>query len=175
MKRNLLITGILALSLFFIGCESKVPNAKAIEISSGVVTLAIKIGEKLKDSEFKDQFNKTHKILPTTKKVIIVCKKSTGHLVKEYLNKKPVDYLTKRNIQFIADVSKMPSFIYKMVALPDLQKHKYPILVIIDEEVGKIYKNEKNQEMVMILHIDNLVVKKVKFIANEADLIKEID
>ena len=175
MKKNLLIGGVLAIGLLLTGCNSKVKDAKAVEITSGVVTQDIRIGEKLKDIEIKDQFDKKHKILPTTKKIIIVCKKSTGHLVKEYLNKKPLDYLAKRNIQFIADVSKMPSFIYKMVALPDLQEHKYPIMVILDEKIGAKYKNEQYQEMVMVVHIDNLTVKNVKFIANEKDLIKEID
>ena len=177
MKKNLIIAGILSSMLIFSGCSGKndLKDVKAITIDKGMISKEIKIGSAMKIFTLKDQFDKKHKLSLTTKKLIFVATKATGHLTKGYLNKKPLDYLTKRDILFVADVSKMPSIIYKMFALPDLQKHKYPILIIEDEEIGKAYKSQKNFDKVMIVTLDNLVAKSVQYVTNEADLKKAID
>ncbi len=177
MKKNLIIAGILSSMLLLSGCSGKndLKDVKEITVDKGVVSKEIKIGSAMKAFTFKDQFDKEHKLLPTTKSLIFVATKATGHLVKEYLNNQPVDYLSKRDSFLVADVSKMPSVIYKMFALPDLKKNKYPILIIEDEELGKGYKNEKNFDKVMIVSLDNLVVTGVKYLTNKTDLVKAID
>ena len=175
MKKNFIITGILSSMLLLSGCSGKndLKDVKAITIDKGEVSKEIKIGSAMKIFTLKDQFDKKHKLLPSTKKLIFVATKATGHLVKGYLNKKPIDYLQKRDTLFVADVSKMPSIIYKMFALPDLQKHKYPILIIEDEKIGKEYKSKNNSDKVMIVTLDNLIVKSVEYITNKTDLINQ--
>jgi len=110
-----------------------------------------------------------------TKKVIFVFTKATGHLVKSYLKQQEDTYLQNRNIDFIADVSGMPSIIYKMFALPDFKKSNYKVLLIQDEKKSALFRNDKQLDAVMIITLDNKIVKDVKFITNEKDLIKSID
>lgn len=123
---------------------------------------------------FKDQFDKPHSLSADTKNIIFVFKKASGHSVKEFLDTKPLDYLSSKNTIFVADVSKMPSLIREYIALPDLRKHKYPILLIFDEEISKNYVKEKDIEKIMVVNLENLEVTGVTFLCSETDLENEI-
>jgi hypothetical protein len=69
----------------------------------------------------------------------------------------------------------MPSIIAKMFAIPDMQESKYPILLIKEEDNALRFRNEEQKDTVMIITLDNKIVKNVKFITNEIDLKKAID
>ena len=167
---------ILATGLLFGGCGKKELEDKAqVIVNSGVVSQGIIIGKELDAYTFNDQFDKKHSLTSDIKKVIFVFTKPTGHLMRVYLGTKDINYLGSRNIDFIADVSGMPSLIFKMFALPDLKESKYPIMIIKDKEKSKRFRNDKQKDSVMIISLENKIVKSVKFVTNEADLIKEID
>jgi len=175
MKYNILGL-ILATGLLFGGCSKKEIEDKAqVVVNSGVVSQGITIGKELATYTFSDQFDKKHSLTSDIKKVIFVFTKPTGHLMRVYLGTKDINYLDSRNIDFIADVSGMPSLIFKMFALPDLKDSKYPIMIIKDKEKSKRFRNDKQKDSVMIISLENKIVKSVKFVTNEADLIKEID
>jgi hypothetical protein len=175
MKKNILTAAILTALFTFSGCGNKevTPHEK-VTIEKGEIAPAIVIGKELK-VELNDQFDKPHTIKDDTKKVIFVFTKATGHLVKEYFNTKPLDYMEKNHIQFIADVSPMPKVILEYIALKDLKKHKYPIMLIRDEKIAPNYKNNANSEAIMIVDLDNQKVTGVKFVSNIEDFKNEIE
>jgi len=174
MKLKLMAT-IFASVLVISGCSSKVEEKPVVEVEKGSVAPAIEIGKKFEPGILKDQFDKEGTVDKSSKKVIMVFAKSTGHLVKEFLNTKPENYLNEHKVIFIADVSKMPSMIFKYAALPDLQKHKYPIYLILDESISQKFKNDKYKDYVMVIDLDNSVVKEVEFVTTAKDLEEAID
>ncbi len=175
MKNNILVIMLLTISILFVGCSSKLEEKEQVTITSGKVSDGVIVGKKLQDYTFSDQFDKSHSLTNKTKKVIFVFTKSTGHLVKAYLKKQDDQYLQKRNIDFIADVSGMPSIIYKMFALPDFKKSNYKVLLIQDEKKSAVFRDDKHKDSVMIISLDNKVVKNVKFITTQKDLINSIN
>ena len=68
---------------------------------------AIHINDDMSNFSHLDQFNNIHKVSSNTKKMIFAFTKSTGHMIKEFLTNKNDDYLTSKNIMYIADVSSM--------------------------------------------------------------------
>jgi len=146
---------------------------KSVKGNEGVKEL--KIGEKLAPFTLKDQFDKLHTLSESTKKIIFVFKKDTGHLVRNYLNQQKDNYLQKRDILFVADISKMPAMIREYIAMPDLRKRKYPVLIVYNQELAAKFKNEKEQNKIMIVELDHFIVKNIKFITTEEELKKEID
>ncbi len=131
MTKYSIIGLILTTGLLFGGCSDKeLKDKKQVIINSGIVSQGIVIGKELASYTFKDQFDKDHSLTADVKKVIFVFTKATGHIMRVYLGTKDVNYLRSRNIDFIADVSGMPSIIFKMFALPDLKESKYPIMII---------------------------------------------
>lgn len=167
MKKYLLVINI-SMLLLFAGCSGKKEDNKDTKPP-------IQMGKKIDIFTFKDQFDKLRSVTEKTKKIIFVFTKETGHTTKEFLNQKPVDYLEKKDIIFVADVSPMPSLIREYFALPDLRKHQYPILLIYDEKVASKYKFEKEYKKIMIVDLDKLVIKDIKFLTTEEELKKEID
>ena len=166
----------LAITILLGGCGNKeLEDKKAVTISQGTVSKGIIVGKELASYTFEDQFDKKHTLTNQVKKVIFVFTKPTGHLMRVYLGTKKIDYLAKRHIDFIADVSGMPSMIFKMFALPDFKESKYPIMIIKDKTKSQRFRNEEQKNSVMIISLDNKIVKSVKFVTNEQDLIKEID
>lgn len=176
MKINILSATILAVTLALSGCGSKeVKDHAKVTIDDGKVTEKISIGSNIGSLEVTDQFDKPHKIEESTKKVIFVFTKATGHLVKQFFNTQSEDFMQKRDIQFVADVSPMPSLILEYAALPDLKKNKYPIMLIRDEKIAPNFKNEANSEAIMIVNLDKLKVTNVKFVSNINDFQNEIE
>ncbi|MCK5293582.1 MAG: hypothetical protein KAJ49_02940, partial [Arcobacteraceae bacterium] len=123
--RKILIYGLVIIGLLFTGCSNKE--------NTNVVAEAkfedIKIGNKLADFTLDDQFDKKHSLTNKTKKILFAFSKPTGHIMKVYMGVRPVDYLTSRDILFVADVSGMPKVIFNMFALADMKESKYPMLL----------------------------------------------
>lgn len=161
--------------LFIGGCSNKVEEKPVIEIKEGRVAPAVEVGKPFVSGTLKDQFDREGQVTEDTEKVIMVFSKSTGHLVKEFLNTKPNDYLDKEHVVFIADVSGMPSMILKYVALPDLQKHKYSIFLIRDAKESKKFRNDKYKEYIMVVDLDDGRIEEVKFVTTAKDLEEAID
>jgi len=175
MKLNILSATALALTLALTGCGSKkVVDHEKVTIEKGQIAPKIVVGSNM-DLALNDQFDKAHKIEESTKKVIFVFTKATGHLVKQFFNTQSEDFMQKRDIKFVADVSPMPSLILEYAALPDLKKHKYPIMLIRDEKIAPNYKNDANSEAIMIVNLDKLKVTNVKFVSNINDFQNEIE
>jgi len=173
MKR--LILGFVTVSLLLSGCGDKLESKEKVTLNSGTISKGIIIGQKLEDFTFNDQFDKPVSLTNSTKKVMFAFSKPTGHLIKMYMSDKKPDYLTSRDIIFIADISGMPSIIAKMFAIPDMQESKYPILLIKEKERAMRFRNENHKNEVMIITLKNKIVQNVKFISNEKDLKIEID
>jgi hypothetical protein len=175
MIKKTLFIALTGAVLLFAGCSNKVEEKPVETITSGKVAPAIEIGKPFESGLLKDQFGREGRVTPDTEKVILVFAKSTGHLVKEYLNKKPDDFLAKKHVVFIADVSGMPSMILKFIALPDLQKHKYPIYLIRDEAQSQKFKAPKHTDQIMVVDLKGGDVEAVAFVTTEKDLDKAID
>lgn len=174
ISQKILMSTLLIIGIVTNGCSNKVEKKPKTEVLNGKVSQNIEIGKQLADFSFKNQFDKEVSLKSTTKKIIFVFTKPTGHLVKQYLSSKAKGFLEKRDIIFIADVSGMPSIIFKMFALPDFQKSSYSVLLIKDKEKSKRFRNEAHKDEVMIISLDNKKVKSVKFISTEKDLKEEI-
>lgn len=176
IKKSIAALAMTASMIVFTGCGSKeIVEHEKVTITSGEVAAKIAIGSNLDSLNLKDQFDKNGTINTNTKKAVFAFTKPTGHLVIEYINTQSEDFLTKNNIQVIADVSRMPSLIRNYVVLQDLQKSKYQILMFLDEAVSANYRNSKNGDSVMIVDLDNLKVTGVTFVSNLADFKKEIE
>ena len=124
---------------------------------------AIQINDDMSSFSHPDQFDKIHTVTSDTKQMIFAFKKASGHSLKEFLTTKPDDYLTSKNIMNIADVSAMPTII-QWFALPSLKDYKFPIVVLNDDELSeKFKKDEKNIEKIIVLILENKIVKDIKY------------
>jgi hypothetical protein len=170
MKKPRIITILIFFLLTLNGYSSVVNNRDIVVVDSGKISDGIIVGKKLLNYIFKNQFDKKYRLSDDVKKVIFVFTKSTGNLTKGYFKKQKKGYLLKKNINYIVDISKMPSLIYRLFALPDFKKQDYSIMIMEDENISKNFKSERYEDYIMVLFLDKKIVKKVVFVNNEKDL-----
>ncbi|MEA3497924.1 MAG: hypothetical protein U9R16_02580 [Campylobacterota bacterium] len=142
-------------------------------VISSLAFSSVVVNQPIKNFNLPDQFGNIHKIKNSTTKVIFAFKKASGHTVKDFVATKDADYLSKRDILFVADVSAMPSFI-KFFVLP-ITGYDYPIVTLDNDELSDYYKNKGNEEKIMVVILNNMNVVDIKYIENVSDLQKEIE
>lgn len=172
MKKVILaVVGVLVLVVGYAYLSTK--GDKSVKGNESFPKIAVE--ETLTPFTLKDQFSKLHSLSAQTKKVIFVFKKDSGHVVRGYLNQQKDDYLQSRDILFVADISKMPAMIREYVAMPDLRERDYPVLIVYNQDLANKFKNEKEQEKIMVADIDNFQVKAIRFVNTEVELAELID
>jgi len=169
--KKILYIFIAATVFIFNGCgDKKVDNPNIQNISS--LTNEITVGKKLQNITLNDQFDKPVSLISKTKKIVFVFKKASGHTARGLLDSKPDDYLLNKNVAFIADISGMPSIIASMFAIPDFKKHKYPVMLIKDEDAAKKYKNEKYEDYITIVGLNNFKITSITLVSTATQLEK---
>lgn len=142
----------------------------AMEIEN--LSAKLQVGKTLEGVTLNDQFDKKQTVSKDTKKVIFAFNKDKGHLVNGYLSKREKEYLQSNKIVFIADISKMPSIIAYLFAIPNLKEYGYPIMLIEDEEVSSHYQNKEYRDYVAIVELKDLTIESITLIQTEDELIK---
>ncbi len=130
------------------------------------------VNQPIKVFNLLDQFGTEQTISKSTKKLLFVFKKDSGHLLKAHFATKPKDYLESKNSLFIADVSAMPSFI-KFFVLP-ITGYDYSIVTLDNDELSAYYKNEQEVEKIMVVSLDNLMVTDIKYISTIDEVENEL-
>jgi len=160
MKKIVLI---LLFTLAFVGCSEE-----KIAVEPKIV-----IGKSLESMKLKDQFGELKTIHSDTKKVIFAFSKNTGHMCNDFFNTKEPTFLTDNHVIFVADVSSAPSLIRSMFIIPGLKDFKHTVLVIEDKTVSINYKHADKAEDIMVVYLDNFIIKNIKYISNKEALAKE--
>jgi len=118
----------------------------------------------LKDSivsiTIQNQFEKDYIIDAKTKRLIVSFEKDISENLNAYLASKEPDLLKQKDTLFIANISKMPSIIASLFAIPKMQKYKYDILLISDEDDDRFVSQEGK---VTVYEIKNGIIKKIDF------------
>ncbi len=154
---------IMIFALAFIGCSDE-----KIKVEPKAV-----VGKSLQSLKLKDQFGQDKSIHSDTKKVIFAFSKDMGHLSNDFFNSKEPTFLAENHTVFVADVSSAPSLIRSMFIMPGLKDFKHTVLVIEDESVADEYRHDDKKEQLMVLKLENFIIKSISYISNKEQLAKE--
>ena len=151
----------MVIALLFLGCT----NDKGAVVKSQTA-----VGNSLETLRLKDQFDKPQSLNAQTKKVIFAFSKDMGHMSNEFFDKQKPDFLTEHNALFIADVSSAPSLIRSMFIMPGLKDFKHTVLVIEDKNVAASYRIDEKSDQLMVLDLDDFIIKNIRFVDSEEAL-----
>ena len=87
----------------------------------------------------ENQFDKEVSVGADVKKAIIVFSKDNGHVVRDFLDTQDKNFLQSKSAIYVADISGMPSLIYKFFVKGKLQDSNYPMYLIKDENISAKY------------------------------------
>ena len=128
----------------------------------------LKEGSYLPVIQIADQFGNAWQIQEETKKVIFASNKNASGIIQEVLGQQNKDFLTIQKYLYLADLSRMPSFITKSFALPSLRKNNFKVGIVLDEPILK--KWPKSDAAVIVLNLKNLQIQNIETASNAEQL-----
>jgi len=151
--KNIILSLLLAFT--FIGCSSKSDENQN-------VAAKLVVGKSLANMALKDQHGKMQKLTPDTKVIFFSFSKAMGHACNALLEKESPDFLAKHHALYVADVSPAPSLIKKMFILPDLEKLKFPILLINDDKTSAEFSKGMKKDSIVVVSVNNETITKIQ-------------
>ncbi len=114
---------------------------------------ALEVGERLAPWTLLDQFDQPYSLDEELKVLLVARGMDGGKLVKTALESQPKGYLEARNAVFVADISRMPSLVSSLFAVPAMQDYNYRVLLDRESRVASRYPGE--QSSVLWLQLDH--------------------
>lgn len=129
--------------------------------------LAMEVGASFPEATLENQFSEPVKVSSETKWLVFVAEKDISKVVTEVLTE------TKPNLEaakviYASDISAMPSFITKMVALPKMRKYDFKVALDKEGVVTKAWPRQAGKATFIAL--DNLKITEIKYLATKAEV-----
>ncbi len=125
----------------------------------------------IQDLDYEDQFEKNIEIPKSTRLMILTYEKDQGAIVNAFLTEQNPTYLKEQDALFIADISKMPSLITMMFALPKMQKFKHPIYLNYGEHFARMFPAKKEKITLLYFNAQGYV-SEITYISTKEGLEK---
>ena len=148
-------------------------NYDPSKYNATVTPSPLKPGSKI-DYTLPDQFGKPHALEAGTKTLILTFAKKSAHIVRNFLKTQPEDFLLTHEAEYIADIHPMPVIIRNAFAMPDLRKSHYPVLLIYEAKIADKFKNPEHADDIMVVTLQNSVVKAVDYVKDADTLAKKL-
>ncbi len=135
--------------------------------SANPTTGAARLGDSLV-LELKDQHDQTVTINEQTNLVLFAAGKSTSALMSKTLEELPPTTLKDKKAIYVADISGMPGFITKMVAIPKMQKRPYTIAILRDEAQSKLFPQK--EDAITVIKLKSGKVIEITFVTKQEEI-----
>jgi hypothetical protein len=103
-------------------------------LSFASIAQILEVGSPLPNIQFNDQHDQAIVVAADLHIILFAGEKAMSELMTKSLETLPPTSLKDKKAIYIADISGMPSFITKMVALPRMQKMPYQIALIREDK-----------------------------------------
>lgn len=125
------------------------------------VALAMEPGERLAPWTLLDQFDAPYTLNDETHILLVARDMDGAKLVNAALEGQPKGYLEQRQAVFLADISRMPSVIATLFALPKMRDYNYRILLDRNARIAPRYPAGEGEVLWLQLEDGKLVEQKV--------------
>jgi hypothetical protein len=129
---------------------------------------ALEVGERLAPWTLLDQFDQPYSLDDRLKVLLVARGMDGGKLVKSALDGKPKGYLEARHAVFVADISRMPSLVSSLFAVPAMQEYNYRVLLDRESRVASRYPGDESH--VLWLQLDHGTLTERKAFSDAAAL-----
>ncbi|MCQ4270708.1 FAD/FMN-containing dehydrogenase [Pseudomonas kuykendallii] len=99
-----------------------------------------------------DQYEQPYTLSDDLRVLLVARDMAGAKLVEMALADKPKGYLEQRRAVFLADISRMPSLVAKLFAVPAMRD--YPYRVVLDREARIVPRYEPAADAVLWLQLD---------------------
>ena len=101
---------------------------------------ALEVGERLAPWTLLDQHDQACSLSEETRILLVARSMDGARLVESALKTRPQGYLEARRAVFVADISRMPSLIARLFAVPAMRDYPYRVLLDRDARVASRFR-----------------------------------
>jgi hypothetical protein len=130
-------------------------------------------GSRVAPFSIEDQYGETHAIDGSVRAILLGRDMDAGDVLEDALAESGRELLLRTSTVYVADVSRMPSFIRRWIAEPKMRRRGYPMLLDRDGALTKDLPNEKGKAT--LIQLDQLEIVKVRYFESSADLRAALD
>ena len=98
-------------------------------VAAATSVQAMDVGERLAPIQLTDQHDQTRAIDSDTRLILLASSHGAAKLVDQALKNVPPDFLAQREAVYVADISKVPGLVAKMVLVPSMRSASYGVLL----------------------------------------------
>ncbi len=154
---------------YFKGKDNYDPSKYEAKIVGGLEEGGIAPGTKI-DLTLPDQFDVAQTIGPEVRTLILAFTKTTGGIVRGYLDAQPEDLLTTHKTVFIANISPLPVVLRNTIILPKLRESPYSVLLLYEAQMADALGNRAHADEITIVTLAAGEVEAVRYISSEEEL-----
>ncbi len=140
-------------------------------MASQVMAKPLQVGDGYPTIQLKDQHDQAVVINEQVQMILFAAGKSSSELMSKTLEALPANTLKDKKALYVADISGMPGFITKMVAIPRMQKMPYSISLIRDE-VGQVFP--KKDSAITIIRWQAGKIADIRYVTTQEEITKEL-
>ncbi|MFD2190962.1 hypothetical protein [Pistricoccus aurantiacus] len=118
---------------------------------------AVEVGERLAPWTLKDQFGDSVNLDEQTSLLLVASSRKAAEVMDEALKDSPEGYLEARNTLYVADISRIPGLVAKLVLVPAMRSANYRVL--LDRESQVAPQHLGNGDTVLWLDLDDMKVQ----------------
>lgn len=124
-------------------------------------------GANLTGLKIESQFDEALTLNSDTKYIFFTSDKAASNLMHESITESKFD-LNKQPVLYISDISKMPSMITKMFAIPKMKKYSYKMGLDRTGDITKQWPRKEGQ--IAKLTLEKEIVKSIEFYTDKEAL-----
>lgn len=132
-------------------------------LSSFLLAQNIEIGSDVSLDTLTSQHDKKQTLVANGTWIFAIDKQNT-----KMLNNFFREFGIPKNVSYIMDTTRIPSFLFSMFVMPGIKEYKHQILLSDDEEYNK--KFPYKEDYITILHVEDKMVTSIKYVNTKEEL-----
>jgi hypothetical protein len=125
-------------------------------------------GDVLSRQTCVNQHDESSSLDETLKGALFVSNMDASKILHAVLQPQGDEFLKSRGLRVVADISRMPAIISRLVAVPRMREYSYSLCLIREIQSDDPWPRRPGE--VLLIELDNLKVRSISSARNEAEL-----
>lgn len=134
----------------------------------------LQVGQKLFKYSLKDQHENEKELGKDASLIMITFDMELSKAINTWLDTQDPSYLATHKVDYVSDITEMPSFVFSMFAGPKLRKHKFPVLLVDDEKFAPLIPKKEDAATILKLN-KNSEIESISFLSNVEEVKTQIE
>jgi hypothetical protein len=133
----------------------------------------LRIGNEMAPFSLEDQHGEEHTVGASTRLILFARNRAGAGVMTAFMEGRDGEFLSKRGIVYVNDISTMPSFAATLFALPKMRRRPYSILLDRDAEVTARFPDKPG--FATLIHLRDMKIRNIEFLSDAQAIGKQLE